>query len=237
MKVYAVTTAYNEESIIRGTLRCLKPFVDKHIVLLSERPYYAESGTPDRTEQICGEEGALVVKGSWSLEHKQRNVGAELCSSCDWILWFDADELMTAESLRSLLKYLETCKKDVVAIISKVYWKTTDYRFEPYPDHHKIIATRPHVRFYDRACTRSEYELLAKDNSLGIVHHHLSYAEPKNILSKVLTYSHSNEFDGQSWYVENFKDWKPGNPVVQPFGTEWEAVYDPLPEELKCLIS
>lgn len=236
MELGAITTAYNEASVIRGTLRCLKPFVKRHIVLLSEKPYFSEGVEPDNTEEICLQEGVDVVKGLWRLEHDQRNLGAFLLKDCDWILWFDADEMMTEADLEKLVSYLHGCKKDAVAIISKVYWKTTDYRFEPYPTHHKIIATRPHVRFYDRACTTSEYALLQNDNELGITHHHLSYAEPKDILSKVLYYSHSNEFDGQSWYEEHFKDWKPGDEVVQPFGTKWNAVFDPLPEELKVLL-
>jgi hypothetical protein len=120
-----------------------------------------------------------------------------------------------------------------VAIVSKVYWKSTKYRFEPYPDHHKIIATRPNVKFHEKACISVPYDIIPQGY---ITHHHLSYAEPKDILTKVCTYSHSNEFDGKKWYEEHFKGWQEGQPVYQPFGTKWEAVVDPLPEELELLL-
>ena len=236
MKIGAITTAYNEASIIRGTLRCLKPFVDRHIVLISERPYYKDSGDPDNTDQICIDEEVEFVKGNWNLEHEQRNLGCYLLKDYDWILWFDADEMMSPEDLKKLIDLLKDTKEDGVAIISKVYWKDTNHRFDPYPDHHKIIATRPTVKYYEKACFHGTYKLLDKENAFGITHHHLSYAEPKDILNKVLHYSHSNEFDGKKWYEEHFKNWEFGQPVIQPFGTKWNAVYDPLPEELKNLL-
>ena len=236
MRLGAITTSYRDQETIRGTLSCLKPFVDQHIVLLSEKPYYQDYSNPDGTEEICKEVGVDVVKGVWKEEHLQRNLGVSLLKDCAWILWFDADEMMIKEDLAKFIKYLETVKEDAVAIISKVYWKNTQYRFDPHPDHHKIIATRPNVTYYDRACFRGTYKLLENDNELGITHHHLSYCAPKDILNKVLHYSHANEFDGKKWYEEHFVNWQPGQPVYQPFGTKWEAVYDPLPEELEALL-
>jgi hypothetical protein len=237
MRIGAVTTAYNEESIIAGTLRCLAPIVDQHIVLLSEHPYYKPgTGAPDKTEDICNSLGVEVVKGFWPEEHLQRNLGRKLMEDFDWILWFDADEMITLEDGYKLMAVLENCDNPALAIISKVYWYSTDYRFDPYPTHHKIIATKPSVSFYDRACISSPYTLLKEDNAYGITHHHLSYCAPKDILNKVLHYSHANEFDGQKWYTEHFKNWRPGQAAVQPFGTKWRAVYDPLPLELKELL-
>lgn len=231
MKLGAVTMAYNDEGVIRGTLRCLKPFVSKHIVMLSEKPFYGEPREPDNTEKICKDLGATVVKGFWE-EHTQRNIGNQLCKDCDWVICFDSDEMMTKDDLKRLIEILEETSCDAVAIRSKVYWKTTDYRLEPYPQHQLIIAMKPSVRCWDMKCVDCNYDLLVD----SITHHHLSWCEPKDIHKKVINCNHANEYDGDKWYWEHFMKWKVGDKAIEPFGTEFNAIYDPLPEELKNLI-
>jgi len=229
MKLSAVSMAYNDEAIIKGTLRCLKPFVDKHIVMLSEKPFYGEVKQPDRTEQICNDEGAIVIKGFWE-EHKQRNIGIQLCSDSDWVICFDSDEMMTTSDMTKLIKFLEITKFSAIGIESKVYWKTTDYKLSPNPDHKIIIAVRPQVRYWDKRNVDCSYTWIAQSE---IVHHHLSWSAPKDIYQKVTNCNHANEFDGEKWYKEHFTKWKFGEIAVEPFGTRFNAVYDPLPQELK----
>lgn len=235
MKLGAVTMAYRDEGTIRGTLACLAPHVHKHVVFLQDRPYNGEYEEPDDTEAICNEFSHVeVVKGNWQ-EHVLRNLGIDVCGDCDWMIGFDADEMMTAEDFRKLKEYLGQTTKDAVGFRSKVYWRTPDYRFDPDPDHIKVCVVRAKssARYYDRQCINCDYEKLLRTESPYITHHHLSYAWPKDILSKVTHYNHAEEFDGKKWYEEYYKNWKPGQPVYQPFGTRWEAVHDPLPDELK----
>ena len=40
MNFAAVTPVYNEEKLIRGCIKSLEDFVEEHIVLVSEKPYY-----------------------------------------------------------------------------------------------------------------------------------------------------------------------------------------------------
>lgn len=236
MKLGAVTMSYRDEGTIRGTLACLAPFVERHVVMLQQSPFYGSPEPIDNTEAICREfPNVDVIKGSWE-EHGARNIGNSICSDCDWVLCFDADELMTYKDLDKLKDYLGKCSRDAVAIISKVYWKSVDTCFFPDPDHHKIIAVKPQVQFWDMACINVPYDIIQRDNDLGITHHHLSFCEPKDILKKVVHYNHAKEFDGQAWYDKHFRDWVPGQMVVQPNGTMWGSKHDPLPEELRCLI-
>lgn len=238
MKLGAVTMAFRDEATIRGTLACLNPFVDKHIVMLNERPYFGNSQPPDNTESICREFDKVdVIKGNWE-EHILRNIGINLCSDCDWMIGFDADEMITQEDMYRLIGYLETVKLDAVGFISKVYWNTTDYIFYPDPDHVKVCIVRPNssIRYYEKQCINGPFETLDYHKAPFITHHHLSYCAPKDILNKVLNYAHANEFDGLSWWNKRYKHWEFGQPVVQPFGTIWEAKHDPLPEELKKLL-
>lgn len=238
MKLGAITMAYRDESTIRGTLACLSPHVEKHIVFINDKPYNGEYEPPDQTEAICREfPNVHVIKGNWQ-EHVLRNIGIDLCSDCDWMIGFDADEMMTSADLDKLKEFLSKTDKDLVGFISKVYWRTIDYKFVPDPDHVKVcvVRTNTHARYTHKQCVNDIYDVLDYNKPPFITHHHLSYCEPKDILSKVLHYNHADEFNGQKWYDEHFRDWKEGDEVVQPFGTKWTAIRDPLPDELRSLL-
>lgn len=238
MRIGAVTMAYRDAETIRGTLACLSPFVEKHIVMVNQKPYNGQEEPMDDTLNICSEfKKVEIIQGNWE-EHMLRNIAHNvILDDMDWVLGFDADEMMSAADLEKLFKFLETTDKNAVGFISKVYWRTTDYRFEPDPDHVKVCVTRPgKVKYTTKQCVDSPYAVLNYREEPFITHHHLSYCEPKNILRKVLTYNHADEFNGQEWYDKHYKDWKFGEPVVQPFGTKWEAVKEPLPEELRRLL-
>jgi hypothetical protein len=235
MKIGAVTMAFRDEATIRGTLACLNPHVDKHIVLVNEHPYFGDNPPQDRTIDICNEfDKVEVVVGQWA-EHDLRNLGNKLCKDCDWVLGFDADEMITAEDMEKLKIVMSKVNKPAIGFRSKVYWGTTDYILHPDPDHIKVCVTRPDVRYWEKQCVSVPYEILERDEHY-ITHHHLSWCKPKDILQKVCNYAHANEFDGKKWYAEYFENWKFGDKAVQPFGSTWDVKYDPLPEELKCLL-
>lgn len=239
MKLGAVTMAYRDAGTIRGTLACLNPWVEKHIVFINDKPYNGEYEPPDDTEKICNEfDKVEVIKGNWP-EHTLRNIGIDLCKDCDWMIGFDADEMMTAEDIEKLKLHLSQTSYNAVGFISKVYWRTTDYRFDPDPDHVKVCVTRPSsgIRYWDMQCVNGPYESLNYREEPFITHHHLSYCDPKDIYRKVIHYNHAKEVNGAQWYEKYYKNWKPGEPVYQPFMTKWEAVYDPLPEELLNLLN
>ena len=70
-----------------------------------------------------------------------------------------------------------------------------------------------------------------------LIHHHLSWCEPKDIYKKLVNYNHANEFNGDKWYREHFLSWKPGDIAIEPFGTRFNTKYDPLPTELQEYLS
>ncbi len=232
MNIGAVTLAYQDESIIAGTIKCLEQFVDTHIVLLSEKPYFGEGGEPDATEEIALDLGADVVKGTWDLDHYQRNLGNNLLSDMDWILTFDSDEMMTAEDVKKLITFLHQTKEDAILIKPEIYWRTTDYRLRPHPSYCPPIAMRPNVRFTHIRCIDSPYEIWN-----GGEMHHLSWCEPKDIKKKITCYAHALEQDWATWYKEKYLKWKEGDMVEFPYGENHTAEYNPLPRELNEYLS
>lgn len=227
MKIGAVTLAYNDEATISGTIKCLKDVVDKHIVLISEKPYFGESSEADRTEEICRDLDVEVIKGVWELDHKQRTLGNIMCSDCDWVLGFDSDEMMTRVELDKLVKHLEVTKSQAVAIRPLVYWKTTDFILDPKPDYAPIIAMKPSVKFSYIRNINSPFEIV------DLEMHHLSWCYPKDILKKVTTYAHATDFNGEQWYDTQYLPWKESRGyALMPDKSIYNVIKKPLPKEL-----
>lgn len=225
MKLGAVTLAYNDETTIGGTIKCLKPFVEKHVVMLSEKPYFGEEMPTDNTEEISEDLGADVVKGTWSLDHDQRTLGNNLCSDCDWVLGFDSDEMMEFEELERFIRYLETVDAPAIAVLPEIYWHSTDYRLRPKPSYTPIIAMRPKVKFTHIRNIDSPYQ------TYDGVMHHLSWCRPKDIYKKVTSYAHATDFDGEKWYIEKFLKWEDWMQAELPDGS-YDTIRKPLPKEL-----
>jgi hypothetical protein len=236
MKIASCTLAYNDEALIRPAIKCMKPFVDRHIVILGTSPFNGKGLSPDKTEQICEEEGVEIIKGFWGNEESHRRVGLSACDDMDWVIIQESDEYYTQDSMEKLIKFLETTKFDAVGHKAKAYWKNMDYRLDPYPDYEPIIAVRPTVDFYEKRCIKIPF-VATSEATHGFEMHHLCWAEPHDMLKKVTNYCHANEYDGIKWYNEHFLTLKPGDKAVTGHGEVWDVVYDPLPDELRRLFA
>lgn len=229
MKLGAVTPAYNEENLITGCIKCLEDFVDTHIVLVSERPYYGQAEELDKTAEIAESLGAEVIKGTWSLDHHQRNTGIALLQDCDWIICTDVDMWITKEDMQRLIKKLETTDSEAFIIAQQAYWKDIDHVLVN-DDFKPVIAIRPNVKFTHIGCIDRQAEVIE-----DIKIHHINWCEPKNILKKVTTYSHAPEFNGELWYKTHYENWKDEKFAVLPNRT-FEVDRQPLPDELRAYI-
>jgi hypothetical protein len=201
MRIGAVTLAYNDEDVIEGTIKCLRHFVDRHVVLISEKPYFGEPAPPDRTEEICEDLDCEVIKGVWELDHQQRTLGNKMLSDCDWVITFDSDEMMTKDEMEQFISFLETAQSDAITCLPTVYWKDINHILYPKPDYQPVIATRPSVEFIYIRNVNCPFQIYPGDM------HHLSWCYPKDIYKKVTNYAHATDFDGKQWYVENYVNW------------------------------
>ena len=103
VRVSAVVIAKNEEAVIRRCVESLK-WADEIVVV--------DSGSTDRTVEICRELGARVHHADWQGPATQRNRGIEH-SRGEWILALDADEWVTRE-LRSEIEQTIATPSNVV---------------------------------------------------------------------------------------------------------------------------
>lgn len=86
----------DEESVIRRCLSCCHSLFDEIIIV--------DTGSTDKTKEICLEFTNKVYDFKWVNDFsKARNFGIEKCS-CDYFMWLDADDVITEENLKKLIK-------------------------------------------------------------------------------------------------------------------------------------
>ncbi len=208
MKITAVTPCYNDEATFFGS---------------PERP--------DASEQIANDLGATVIKGSWPLDHHQRNLGIKMSQDANWVLTLDSDELFTVDGMTDLMDYLATTDAVAIGCRPECYWFDTDHVLRPKSGFEPIIAVKPHVKF--KHIRNIDYGYTLWDGTM----HHLSWCQPKDILKKVTNYAHADELkDAAGWYRDKFLHWKDGNNALMPDGSMYNVARQPLPKELYALL-
>ncbi|MEJ6981977.1 glycosyltransferase family 2 protein [Pedobacter sp. P351] len=95
----------NEELDIRKCLMSVEWSDDVHVL---------DSGSTDRTIEISTQLGAHVSTNPFESFGKQRNFALDnLDLKNDWILFLDADEIVTDKFRDALLKEISTCQEEV----------------------------------------------------------------------------------------------------------------------------
>lgn len=93
MNISVVIITKNEALNIGNTLQSLRGLTDDIVIV--------DSGSTDRTLEICRESGATIIETSWDGYGINKNKGV-LAAKNDWILSLDADEAID-ETLKAFL--------------------------------------------------------------------------------------------------------------------------------------
>lgn len=98
MKISSITIAKNEETNIARCIESLVECVDEIIVIVDEE-------SSDKTLGIAKSYSNVKCKiVKWMGYAKTKQYGISLCSH-DWILWIDADEVVTKELSKELIEF------------------------------------------------------------------------------------------------------------------------------------
>lgn len=232
MKVGLVTICFKEERFITPFLSHIPDWVEERTVLVSKKPWFGGSGTPDNTAKLAEKAGATVVVRHWLSEEDQRNTGQVLHQDKDWIIWLDPDEFLDNYNWGKLKDYLESSRADAIVVEGQfTYWKD-GWVADPPRDYQMLIATRPHVNFIEKRVVNSGFDVAP------VWLHHFSWARTdKEVWNKITHYAHAEDFDTQIWFREVWKKWRPGIKNVHPVTPE--TLHDfkkaKLPPELEAL--
>lgn len=98
----------NEETFIK---QCLE-----HVHLVVDEMIIVDTGSTDDTVAICESYGAKVLHYEWNEDFASaRNFGLQH-ATCDWILWLDADEVLSEINSEAIRKVLAWDDKDLGVI-------------------------------------------------------------------------------------------------------------------------
>ncbi|WP_110955282.1 tetratricopeptide repeat-containing glycosyltransferase family 2 protein [Anaerosinus massiliensis] len=99
MKISACVVAKNEEENLRVCLDCIKDIVDEMIVV--------DTGSTDQTIAVAKKYGAQVYRYEWQDDFALAKNFALDKAGGDWIIFLDADEYFTAETVENVLDVIE----------------------------------------------------------------------------------------------------------------------------------
>lgn len=110
MQLSIVIPAYNEEKYIGDCLKSVARALEASAIT-NERAevIVVDNNSTDGTAPMAREAGARVVFEPVNQISRARNAGAKAASG-EWLLFIDADSVLSAGSLADLLKHIETGK-------------------------------------------------------------------------------------------------------------------------------
>lgn len=115
-KLSSITIALNEENNIANCLNSLRQCIDEIIVVI-------DTVSKDKTAEIVHSfpEVKCVVT-EWKGYAETKQYALSLCSN-DWVLWIDADEVVTSELMDELLAFKEsTPEHDAFSVPRKAFF-------------------------------------------------------------------------------------------------------------------
>lgn len=254
MKLAVLTIAYNEEDFIIPCILNWKGYVDKHLVLVSSKPWHGTPVGDDRTHRLAKNAGAESILGWWATEAEQRNWGLARLYDYDYVLIVDPDEFYTNADIETIIQTIKNRSIDPAYSHNEMipawrvkkmitYWKTPDYVFDPPDKHQPIIAINPKLaRVSEHRQAQDIYAYkpyLTYMPPIDVACHHMSWVKPDDkVREKIQSYSHSDVIP-PNWYFDVWSSWEPGSDMyVRPYGVEKSrAIFNPAPDEIKFLIT
>ena len=177
MKLSACVITKNEEENIGTWLASMKKIADEMIVV--------DTGSADRTVEMAKEAGARVFHHAWQNDFAAAKNAALEKAKGDWILFLDADEYFSPQTLpkvRPLLLEVEKSTKPIVGVICRLVNIDKDHgnRFTGAIFQLRIFRNSPDLRYEGRIhehvvdAHRAEHEMFATPE---IVIFHTGYSE------------------------------------------------------------
>ena len=178
-KVSVTIITLNEETNIRACLESVK-WADEILV--------SDSGSSDRTVEICKEYGAKVFNDVWLGFGKQKNLIASRARN-NWILNIDADERVTPELKKEIEEVLNNGDCEGYNIPRKNFFGNKWIRHCGwYPDYNLRLYKKDKGRFNERA-VHEAVQIEGRAGCLKASLEHYTYKDISDYLKRMDRYS------------------------------------------------
>ena len=179
-KLSVAIITYNEEDIIERCIRSVQEIADQIVVV--------DSGSTDRTREIAQSLGAEVYTRDFDDFSSQKNFALEKCRS-EWILFLDADEIVTDELRNSIKKALEKPEAEGYKINRRLYYFGDILKHAFQPEWRlRLVKRNAEPRWTGRI-----HEELRFKGKVGYIKGdliHYSYKSFRNQLEKSVRFAH-----------------------------------------------
>ncbi len=151
-------------------LRSIQPIADQIVVL--------DTGSSDGTLDIAKSFNAEVYHSEWSDDFSAARNESIKHATCDWILWIDADERLTHDSIQTLQKLLRFEKSPVIYKVRIKNLKEDGVNFT-LSDAHRLFTNHRQIQFSGKIheqISPSAKKVHAEERSCDIVLDHFGYS-------------------------------------------------------------
>ncbi len=196
MLLTAVIITHNEERNIARCLESIKDVADEIVVV--------DSGSTDRTEEICKSFNVKFVKQDWLGYSEQKNFANNLAAN-DWILSIDADEELSEELKNSISELTnQRLSDDEVFSMNRLtnYCGHWIHHCGWYPDRKIRIWNRNVGHWQGEIHETIEFSTETKETTLkGDLLHH-SFATPEDYENQQFKFA---KMRGQHYFMKGKK--------------------------------
>ena len=164
-KITAIIPTYNEQERIKNSLKSAE-FADEVIVI--------DSYSTDKTVKIVKQTNAILLQREFDDFSSQKNYAIDQASH-DWIVWIDADEVLTKELQEEIRDGIENAKELVGFYIYRIFFfKGKRMRYTGTQNDKLIrVFNRNHCRYSGKV-----HEKIQTNGKLGVLKNrilHYSY--------------------------------------------------------------
>ena len=162
----------NEENYLRECLQSVKGVVDEIIIV--------DTGSTDSTIKIAEEFNSKIFRFEWINDFSAARNFALSKSTCDWILYLDADERLSPNSKKELVQKIKNKENlGINCIINNLDDYTNSPKLMKYI---RLFRNNEKIRFTNKAHEQIEPSLYVNnykiiDSTIEIIHHGYNVSE------------------------------------------------------------
>jgi hypothetical protein len=224
MKIATHVLLFGQDKWIMKNIENSYPHVDKIYISHSVEPWIYNSSARNQyrdnfdlnkiLESRFNDKVELVL-GKWDTEEEQRNscVDAANRDGMDYLIIHDADEFYNEFDWKSIIKHIEDNPNfDYYKIAWYCFWKSFNYilldasgsKITGYPEF--AINLKRGVRFSSKR-RPNKTESYTIPPVIGICYHGSYVLTNEELLQKINTWGHTNDFNKEYWYNEKWLKW------------------------------